>query len=142
MRGDPPEGFSVLADIKKQRNRCQNDACLEPTARSQLSMQTDIETEYHRKQNRRHGHRAHCDTHSYFIFDFSHVTSCCIFLASQEHHHAQYRGEEDKLLSQCVECPVVVVDGIHRVGCVPLIDAYARDHIAVWPSVAAPWGKI
>src|ERR1700744_602874 len=142
MRGDPPEGFRVLADIKKQRNRRQNDACLEPAAGSQLSMQTYIEPKYHRKQNRRHGHRAHADTHSYFVFDFSDVTSRCIFLASQEHHYAQYRGAEDKLLSQCVERPVVGVDGMHGVGCVPLIDAYARDHIAVWPSVAAPWRKI
>src|SRR6185312_310743 len=48
----------------------------------------------------------------------------------------------NKFLAQGVEAAVVVVDGVHRISGVPLIDSHGGDQVAVWASVVAPGRQI
>ena len=142
MRGDAAKGVGVLADVEENRRSSENDARLEAATGSELSVQTDIETEDNGDKNDRHRNGAHSGAELRRVGDFAGLLRRRLLVAAQQHHDAEHGGEEDELFAQGVEAAIVVVDGVDGVGGVALVDGQVRDVVAVGAAILTPGRKV
>jgi len=64
------------------------------------------------------------------------------FGIAEQEHDARHRTEKNVLLAQSVESAVVVINCVHHISCMTLINRESAHHVAVWPALMIPLWQI